>query len=120
MSKALGVWQSFAGSLQEGSQTWQDLLANDIEFIGPVMQTKGKDEFIKMNQEFMQMIRGFDIHKQVASDATVANECTLTLATPKQTEIDIKVVELFDIQDGKIQSLRVYYDPREFVQEFAM
>ncbi|MDH5447038.1 MAG: nuclear transport factor 2 family protein [Gammaproteobacteria bacterium] len=120
MSKAVEqVWQDFMGSMHQGNDHWQDLVADDIEFNGPVQQVTGKDDFIKLNQGFFQMVTGFDIHRHTCADNTVATEATIKLKSPDGNEIAFDMAEFYKIENGKIQSVKIYYDPREFLQEFS-
>jgi len=104
--------------MHEGSNHWQELIADDIEFNGPVQQTKGKDDFIKLNQDFLQFVIGMNIHRHTASDDTVATEVTIKIKSPEENKLSLDLAEFYDIVDGKIQSVKIYYDPREFIKKF--
>ena len=118
--QAFQVWQEFSGSMQEGNKHWQDLVSDDIVFTGPVQQVKGKDNFIKLNLDFFKIVTGFDIHRHASGDGTVATEGTIKVKSPMGKEIAFDLAEFYNIEDGKIKSVSIYYDPREFVQEFSM
>jgi ketosteroid isomerase-like protein len=106
--------------MQEGSDRWQTLLADDIEFIGPVMQVKGKQEFIRLNQDFFKMVTGMEIERYAAADKAVATQTRIKANSPKGNAFEFELAEFYDIENGKIRSLRIYYDPREFLKEFSM
>ena len=119
-NQALQVWQAFMGSMQEGNDQWQDLIADDITFTGPVQKVKGKTDFIQLNLDFFKMVTGFDIHRHAAGEGTVATEGTIKVKSPKGSELSFDLSEFYAIEDGKIKSVSIYYDPREFIQEFSM
>ncbi len=118
-SRAFQVWQQFTGSMQQGNNHWQDLIADDITFTGPMDQVEGKADFIKLNQDFFKIVRGYDIHRHICDDNTVVTECTLRVSSPKGTDVAFDLAEIYSIEDGKIKSVNIYWDPREFAQAFS-
>ena len=121
MSKtAEQVWQAFMESMHKGNEDWHKLLAEDIEFVGPAQQVKGKEDFIKLNIDFFKMVRGLDIVRHASSESLVATEAVLTVETPKGGELVINLAEFYQITDEKIQSVKIFYDPEEFKREFGM
>lgn len=117
---ALQVWQEFMGSMQAGNDQWQKMLADDITFVGPAEQVKGRQDFIKLNQDFFKMVTGFDVHRHAAMDNTVASEATIKVSTPQGNELALDLAEFYNIENGKIHSVTIYYDPREFLKAFSM
>ncbi|MDH5544420.1 MAG: nuclear transport factor 2 family protein [Gammaproteobacteria bacterium] len=114
------VWQAFMQSMQAGDNHWQSLVSDDVVFTGPVEQVRGKDDFIKLNLDFFKMVVAYDLHHQAAGENTVATEGTIKIKSPKGNELAFDLAEFYNIKDGKIQSVSIYYDPREFIQEFSM
>ncbi len=118
--KTLQIWRDYVTSMQEGNDRWQSLLADDIEFIGPLMQVKGKHEFIRLNQDFFKMVTGIDIQQYTSADKAVATQTRIKANSPRGNAFEFELAEFYGIENGKIRSLRIYYDPREFVKEFSM
>ena len=114
------IWKDFRQSMQSGNNHWQALVSDDIVFTGPMDQVKGKDDFIKLNLDFFKMVVGYDIHQQAASKDSVATEGTITVKSPRGKELAFDLAEFYRIKNGKIHSVSIYWDPREFIQEFSM
>jgi ketosteroid isomerase-like protein len=107
-------------SIGEKTDAWQTLLADDVSFTGPVMQTQGKEAYIKTTLDFFQMVKDFKLHCYVAGDSLVATKESFTVATSSRGELTLDVAEFYEVQDGKIKSVKIYYDAEAFRQAFAM
>ena len=119
MSKALEIVQAFQMSLGSGTHEWQNLTADDISFKGPVDQVSGKEKFIELNKSFLHMVRGYAPLHSFGTDSNASLEGTFKVATPKGNEITLEMSEVYTINNGKIQSIRVYYDAEEFRKEMS-
>lgn len=113
------VLDAFGQSLMGGTEDWKALLADDITFVGPVDQTKGPEAFIKLNEGFMPLVRNMQPLRRIEQNGLVMTEAIYTIATPKGSEMDLKMVELAQIKDGLIQSMDIYYDAEEFRKNFS-
>ena len=120
MSKsALEIVQAFQQSQASGTDEWQSLFADDIVFKGPVAFCEGKEANIELNKQFFPLIKSY-VHKSSMEQGSMATiEGTFTVSTPKGNEISFDMAEIYEIKNGKIQSIRVYYDAEEFRKEFA-
>lgn len=114
------VWQTFMQSIDQKTDVWQNLLSDDVSFTGPVMQIQGKEAYIKTTLDFFQIVKDFQLHRYTASDSLVATEESFTVTTPSGGELTLDVAEFYEVQDGKIKSVKIYYDAEEFRQAFAM
>lgn len=119
MSKALEIVQAFQMSMGSGTNEWENLVADDITFKGPVDQVSGKEKFIELNKGFFPMVRGYEHLHSFGTNSFASLEGTFKVATPKGNEIALQMAEVYTIEDGKIKSIRVYYDAEEFRKEFA-
>jgi len=119
MSKALEIVQAFQMSLGSGTDQWESLTTEDITFKGPVDQVSGKEKFIELNKGFFPMVRGYEPLHSFGDDSHASLEGTFKVATPKGNEITLEMAEVYSIAEGKIQSIRVYYDAEEFRKEFS-
>lgn len=117
---ALEVFQSFGQGLMSGTDSWKGVVAENVTFTGPVDHVKGLDEFAKLNEEFMPMIRGNEMKQVVASDNCVVTQLLMDIAMPSGKVITLDMSEWYEIKDGKIQSIKIYYDAEEFRKEMAM
>lgn len=96
------------------------LMANDIHFIGPVMELKGTQEYKDILERFLSVHAGW---KKLAEFENSGDVCVIDeiyIKTPVGSTITLKVAEWFIVRDGKIAEHTIYYDPREFVKAFGM
>lgn len=119
MTTALQTVQNFQKSLENGTDDWQSLLADDVVFKGPVDTVKGKGPNIELNKGFRPMIKGYKSSKAFGQGDLVALEGTFTVSTPKGNTIQLAMAEIYEVKNGKIQNINVYYDAEEFRREFA-
>jgi len=116
---ALETVQAFQMSMGSGNSDWADMVSDNITFTGPVDQVKGKEAFIELNNNFFPMVRGYEPLNAFGNDTHASLEGTFKVATPKGNEIALHMAEVYTVENGKIQSIRVYYDAEEFRKEFA-
>jgi hypothetical protein len=79
----------------------------DVVFEGPLRSYRGIVEFEKGLADFVPLMKGINVMGLTADDET----CAAAL------EIDtifgqVPFLEYFHVKDGKIMSIRAYYDPR--------
>ncbi len=117
---AMEVFQAFGQGMMSGTDSWKDIVADDIIFIGPIDQVNGKDSFIKLNESFMPAIRGNKMKKVVDNGNFVITQIEMQVAMQSGKTITIDMTEWYEIKDGKIVSLKVYYDADEFRKEMGM
>ncbi len=75
-----GIYEIYTGT----NDNWQELLADDVGFIDPVMQVLGKESYIKTSLEFFQIVRGFDLISYVANEDFVATTHPLSRSSHVQ------------------------------------
>ncbi|WP_298487671.1 nuclear transport factor 2 family protein [uncultured Maribacter sp.] len=117
---AMEVFEVFGQGMMSGTDSWKDYIANDIKFIGPVDQVNGKNAFIKLNESFMPAIRGNKMKQVVESGNYVITQIEMQVAMESGKTITLDMCEWYEIKDGKIQSMRIYYDAEEFKKEMGM
>lgn len=116
---ALETVEAFQMSMGSGTNEWKNLIAEDITFKGPVDQVSSKEAFIQLNNGFFPMVRGYEHLNSFGNETFASVEGTFRVATPKGNEIELEMAEVYTVEDGKIQSIRVYYDAEEFRKEFG-
>ena len=115
---ALEIVQAF----QEGigtNETWKELMHDDITFKGPDNTHVGKEANIKLNLEWAEMVRAYDPILAFGNDEYAHLEGTYHVDSPDGKAIQIDTAELYEIKDGKIKNIRVYYDGEEFRKAFT-
>jgi len=98
----------------------QALLDPDFVFTGPLMKVEGAAAFMTMLGQFLPFHDSVAVKQQIVSGETVCSITQLKLKTPAGGSLTVDVSEWLRIEDERIKSLTIYYDPRSFVQAFPM
>ena len=111
------VFQAFGEGMMSGTDSWKDVLSDDITFNGPAAQVNGLEDFIGLNEGFMSMVRGNRMKKAVEVEDYVVTQVEIDVAMPSGKTITLDMNEWYEIKNGKIKSIKVYYDAEEFRKE---
>jgi hypothetical protein len=86
----------------------RSVLADDVDFAGPLGQVKGGDECLRGLQGLAKIMTGIDIGKvfTAGSDVLTWYDMATTVAAP------VPVANWMQVKDGKITRIRVAFDPR--------
>lgn len=108
------VFQAFGQGLMSGTNSWKEVVSNDITFNGPVDKTKGLDAFAKLNESFMPMMKGNEMKQIIESGNFVITQVLMNIEMPSGKKMELDMTEWYEIKNGKIQNIKVYYDAEEF------
>jgi len=86
-----------------------ELLAEEFAFDGPILQAKGKAEFLAGSATAASMARGCTIHHQWADGDDVCSVYDFKIETPAGAGA-IAMAEWSVIRDGKLVSSRLLFD----------
>jgi len=111
------VYQAFGQGLMSGTDSWKEIVAENVSFTGPVDQVNGLEAFAKLNEAFMPMIRGNEMKQVVEAGNFVITQIEMDVAMPSGKTIKLDMSEWYEIKDDKILSIKVYYDAEEFRKE---
>ena len=67
----------------------------------------------------MPTIRGNEMKQAVEAGNFVITQIEMKVAMPSGKTIKLDMSEWYEITDGKIQSIKVYYDAEEFRKELT-
>lgn len=113
------VFQAFGQGLMSGTDSWKDAVAQNVTFTGPVDAVEGLEAFTKLNEGFMPMIRGNEMKQVLESGNFVITQVLMDVAMPSGKSIQLDMSEWYEIKDGKIQNIKIYYDAEEFRKEMV-
>jgi ketosteroid isomerase-like protein len=84
-------------------------LADDLDFQGTLRRFSGADHFIPALGQFLEILEEVRLLKQVyeGEDAMMLYDC---VTGPAGT---IRTAEAFTVRDGKIQEIKLVFDPTE-------
>ena len=119
-TNARDVVERYYAAFDAHRDDWQDLVADDVVFDGPVQQARGKEEFVDLTAQFLSAHRGTRLLQRIADGDTVISMFEFDIDAPNGQQLTCPVAEWATISDGRISEFRVYYDPREFVRAFGM
>jgi len=111
------VFQTFGQGLMSGTDSWKEVVAENVVFTGPVDQVEGLEAFAKLNESFMPMIRGNEMKQAVESGNFVITQLLMDIAMPSGKVVKLDMSEWYEIKNGKIQTIKIYYDAEEFRKE---
>jgi ketosteroid isomerase-like protein len=111
------IFQAFGQGMMSGTDSWKEVIDDNITFTGPAAQVSGFEAFVELNEGFMAMVRGNRMKKAVEVENFVITQVEIDVAMPSGKTITLDMNEWYEIRDGKIQSIKVYYDAEEFRKE---
>lgn len=116
---SMEVVQEFGQGLASGTEIWTKLVSDSVIFTGPVDQVKGKEAFVKLNKDFMPMIRRHEMKNAVEAGNFVATQVVIDVKMPNGKIVKLDMSEWYEVTNGKIKNIKVYYDAEEFRKELA-
>jgi len=89
----------------------REVLADDVDFAGPLGQVASADECLRGLEGLATIMTGIQIQKvfRAGSDVLTWYDMATTVADP------VPVANWMQIEDGKITRIRVAFDPRGIV-----
>ncbi len=116
---SLDNYHAFTKAMLSGTDSWKELVAEDVLLIGPIGRFEGMEAFVEINTPFFASIIGHELHHVVQQGSVVVTQISVDVKLPTSAEITLQVSEWYEFRDGKIQSLRTYFDPEEYKAEMA-
>lgn len=113
MSKIMSpkqVYEAFRQGLLADTDDWKKLIAEEATIVGPLVELKGKDSFIKIHESFFQSVERQVVHVLIEHDDLVITQISTTIETSKKKTVTLKINEWYTIKQGKIEALVVYFD----------
>lgn len=101
-------------------EDFKPLLADDFLFAGPLMEIEGADNYINLLRQFLGFHKSLEIVKQIANGNEICTITELKLNTPSGNELKMEIAEWIEVEDNKLKSHKIYYDPRAFNEAFQM
>jgi ketosteroid isomerase-like protein len=108
--------QEYFNGLQE-KKGWDSFLSDDLRFasfVTPNKRVRGRAQYLESTKRFFSMITALEV-KDLLVDGDKA--CALTryeLQVPGGPSFRSDVAEVFEVRDGKISSLEIYFDSSPF------
>lgn len=97
-----------------------NLMADDINFIGPAARCKNKGEYESLLEQFLSAHSGWKHHQTFENGDEICFIEDIYVDTPNGNKITLELAEWFKVKNGKITQHKVFYDPSEFKKAFGM
>ena len=97
--------------------SWESFLADDFvftSFVVPQKQVTGKAAYLESTKRFFSMIVSVQVKDMIIEGEKA---CVLTryeLQSPQGNSFTSEVAEVFNVRDGNIFSLAIYFDSSPF------
>lgn len=114
------VYDLFRESMITKTDAWKDLISDNVELVGPLVEAKGQENFIAINTPFFASILSSELHELVESGHKIITRISTTVGLPDGESLTLKVSEWYHIEDGKITSLITYFDSIELRKVFEV
>lgn len=98
----------------------RDLLTEDFEFIGPLMRTEGREQYVGLLGQFLPAHVGYRFHHRFADGNEVCSVYDMDVRTPAGSTLTLTMADWLTVRDGRICRQRLFYDPRGFAEAFGM
>lgn len=98
----------------------RELLAEEFIFAGPLMKIEGADNYISLLSQFLQFHEALNIVRQFVDGNEICTITELKLKPPNGKSLKMDIAEWIVVENGKLQSHTIYYDPRGFIEAFPM
>ncbi len=104
----------FAAMKAKDFATLRTLVHDDVVFKGALGATNGAEEYINGLQGMMAAMTGMERTVAFTEGENVCQIYDLTLAEPP---VMLSIAQWLTVRDGKIATLRVYFDPRPLLEK---
>jgi len=92
---------------------WHSMLSEDILLTGTIArESKGKEVFV--NNNFFKMVRSLKVKEMIVENEKVCALVSYDLMSPKGKSFSSDVAEIWEVKDGKLDSLAIYFDTAAF------
>ena len=108
--------QSYFKSLS-AKNGWEAFLSDDMaftSFTSPIKHVTGRDAYLAATKGFFSMIKALEIKSILVDGERACTVARYELQAPVGPAFESHVAELFEVRDGKIKSLEIYFDSAPF------
>ncbi len=120
MGQALQTVERYMDALGKKQPGWRDYVADDVTFNGPVAQANGIAELAATNDGFTAGMLEYEVLKRFENGNDVCSIYRFVVQTPKGGRLRFDFVEWATVSDGKIKTMKGYFDARPFAEAFGM
>ena len=104
--------EAYFAALQAGA-SWQDHFDDDVVFTShgtPAKRVAGLGAVVASTRGFYGMIEGVEVHAVLVDGVRACALTRYALRPPVGDPFESEVAEVFDVADGRIVALTIYFD----------
>jgi ketosteroid isomerase-like protein len=120
MESALTVIERYYEAFDAHRDGWKDLVTDEVTFVGPLQNAKGRQEFVALTEQFLQFHRETRLLRRFEDGDSVCSIFEFVIGTPSGGPLTCQVAEWARVERGRIAELRIFYDPRGFAKAFGL
>lgn len=104
----------------EGLDEIAQLVAEDMVFSGPLMGTRGRQQYLDTIRQLLPAHGGYEFFRQFEDGDEVCSIYETLVTAPDGRTLSLTVADWTRLVNDQIVEQRIYYDPREFAAAFGM
>ena len=110
--------QNYYESLNAKDDRWKDLYADDAVFADAslTLNAKGKEAVVKSFTGFLQSTKSIKVKQMIAEDNAVCAIVEYIYENQKGEKMTQDDAEIWEVRDGKLAKLTIYFDLTAFRQ----
>lgn len=98
---------------------WASMLSEEITFAGPTKSHEGKEAFKATLTNFLSRVQGLRVKQTIADNGSASVIANYDMLSPHGKKFSIDVAEIWEIKNGKLGSLTIYFDTAHFRESMA-
>jgi ketosteroid isomerase-like protein len=98
----------------------RDLLTEDFVFMGPLMRTEGREQYLGLLGQFLPAHVGYRFHHRFVDGNEVCSVYDMDVRTPSGATLTLSMADWLAVRAGRICRQKLFYDPRGFAEAFGM
>ena len=104
--------QSYYDSLGRKDDKWQELYSKDAVFsdASQALNAKGKVAVIQSFIPFLKGVEGLRVRRMIAEGGNACAIVSYDYVNPKGGKMSQDVAEVWQVKDGKLTKLTIYFD----------
>ena len=96
---------------------WEEHVSETMQFasfVTPIKRASGRAAFLEATRRFYSMIKSVEVNKLIVEDHSACALTRYELQPPAGPVFECHVAEVFEVQEGKISALDIYFDSSPF------
>jgi ketosteroid isomerase-like protein len=110
---------AYYDDLKTGKERWISMLSEEVAFSGPGKSHLGKEAFKVTLNNYLRLVKSLRVKQVTTENENASVIANYDLRSPTGKEFNLDVAEIWEIKDGKLNSLTIYFDTALFKEFMA-